>query len=114
LKIETSELEGIGIIELKGRLMGGPDAGALRSAVDRFIQEGIKKFVIDLGRVNWINSTGMGILLTEHSRVRKLGGDLKLSNVSSRIRSILYVTKMTLIFECFDDIESAVESFYFD
>jgi len=94
--------------------MGGPDADSIRDMLHGIIDGGNKKIIVNLGGVNWINSTGVGILMTGYTTMRRNGGDLKLLNVSDRLQSILYVTKLNLIFECFDNEDEAVESFYKD
>ncbi len=91
--------------------MGGPDADYLREVVHKLIEQGKRRVVADLSGVNWINSTGVGILITGYTTLRKNGGDLKLLHVSTKIRSILYVTKLNLIFECYDSEDEAVASF---
>ena len=91
--------------------MGGPDSDYFRELIVSLIEEGTRDVVVDLGKVSWINSTGMGILLSAHNSLRRYGGDLKLVNVTSRIKNILYITKLNLIFECFDSLEDAIESF---
>lgn len=94
--------------------MGGPDADNIRDMLHGIIDGGNKKIIVNLGGVNWINSTGVGILMTGYTTMRRNGGDLKLLNVSDRLQSILYVTKLNLIFECFDNEDEAIESFFRD
>ena len=111
MRVLTRERDGITILELQGKLMGGPDADTFRGIVHDLIEQGSKRVVIDLKGVSWINSTGVGILITGYTTLRKSGGDLKLLHVSKKIQSVLYVTKLNLIFECFDDEHAAVGSF---
>ncbi|MCK4236067.1 MAG: STAS domain-containing protein [Candidatus Krumholzibacteria bacterium] len=111
LKLQSREIDGIVIIDLYGKLMGGPDADIVRDALHGIIDGGNRRVVINLRGVNWINSTGVGILMTGYTTMRRSGGDLKLLNVSDRLQSILYVTKLNLIFECFDSEDEAVASF---
>jgi anti-sigma B factor antagonist len=111
LKIQSREVDDIVILDLQGKLMGGPDADTFRGRVYELIEEGRKRAIVNLRGVNWVNSTGVGILISAYTTLRKNGGDLKLLHVSDRIQSILYVTKLNLIFECFDDEDEAVASF---
>lgn len=111
MKLQSREIDGIVIIDLYGKLMGGPDADIVRDALHGIIDGGNRRVVINLRGVNWINSTGVGILMTGYTTMRRSGGDLKLLNVSDRLQSILYVTKLNLIFECFDSEDEAVASF---
>jgi len=111
LRIEEFDKGEVVLLKVYGRLMGGPDADTFKSRIGSIIAEGKNKVVVDLGRVSWINSTGLGILLSAQSTLRRNGGELKLANVTSRIKNIMFITKLTLIFECFDSVEEAIESF---
>ena len=111
MRVLTRERDGVTILELQGKLMGGPDADAFRGIVHGLIEKDAKRVVIDLKGISWINSTGVGILITGYTTLRKNGGDLKLLHASKKIQSVLYVTKLNLIFECFDDENAAVQSF---
>lgn len=111
MRIQTKELDGVTLVVFQGKLMGGPDADYFREVVHTLIEQGKRRVIADLGGVNWVNSTGVGILITGYTTLRKNGGDLKLLHVSTKIRSILYVTKLNLIFECFDSEDEAVASF---
>jgi anti-sigma B factor antagonist len=111
LKFQSRERDRIVIIDLHGKLMGGPDADSFRDVIHGLIEQGKGRVIVNLRDVNRVNSTGMGILITGYTTLRRSGGDLKLLHVSSKIKSILYVTKLNLIFECFDDEEEAIASF---
>ena len=111
MKLQPKEHGGIVTLRVQGKLMGGPDADVFRSTIYDLIERDKKKIIVDLGSVNWVNSTGIGILTSSFTTLRKNGGDLKLIHVSEKIQSILYVTKLNLIFECFDSEEEAIASF---
>ncbi len=111
MRIETREENGVVILDLQGKLMGGPDAETFKTTFHKLLEKGSKKVVVNLHGVDWINSTGMGILISGYTTMRRGGGDLRLLHVSDRIRSILYVTKLNLIFKCYDSEEEAVASF---
>jgi anti-sigma B factor antagonist len=111
MKHKVREDGKVTIIDLSGKLMGGCDADVFRDLVHELIERGRKKIVVNLAGVKWINSTGVGILITGYTTLRKNKGDLKLLNASKKIESILYVTKLNLIFECYDDERDAVASF---
>jgi anti-sigma B factor antagonist len=111
VRIDTREKNGVVILDLQGKLMGGPDAETFKSAIRKILEKGSKRVIVNLHGVDWINSTGMGILISGYTTMRRGGGDLRLLNVSDRIQSILYVTKLNMIFRCFDDEDGAVESF---
>lgn len=111
MKINQRETYGAVVLDLDGKLTGGPDAETFRNIFKNLINEGKKNIIVNLEKVSWINSTGLGILISGYTSVRKGGGDLILTNVGDRIESILYVTKLNLLFNTFDSEEEAIKSF---
>jgi anti-sigma B factor antagonist len=111
LRIQSKELDGIVTLYLQGKLMGGPDADIFRGTIYDLIEGGRKRVIVDLKGVSWVNSTGVGILISGYTTLRKNGGDMKLVHVSEKIQSILYVTKLNLIFDCFDSEDEAIAGF---
>jgi anti-sigma B factor antagonist len=111
VRIKERKRDGVAILELSGKLMGGPDADAFDETLKALIHEGITNFIINLEKVKWVNSTGLGILIKGYSTVKKNGGDLKLLRVSHRIENIFMVSKLYTVFESFDDEDKAVASF---
>lgn len=111
MKLADRVQDGIVILEPKGKIMGGPDASLLNDKLHEYIEADQKSIVIDLAKVDWMNSTGLGILISSYTTLRNNGGHLKLANVTDKIRSLLTITKLVTVFEAFDDIESAIRSF---
>ena len=91
--------------------MGGPDATLLHDKLHEIIEAGKKKVVIDLSKVDWMNSTGLGILISSYSTLRKSDGELKLANVTEKIQSLLTITKLVTVFDAHDSVEEAISSF---
>jgi anti-sigma B factor antagonist len=91
--------------------MGGPDATVLHDQLHDFIAQNKKKVVIDLSKVEWMNSTGLGILISGLTTLRNNGGELKLASVTEKIQSLLTITKLITVFENFDNVDDAVKSF---
>jgi anti-sigma B factor antagonist len=111
LKITQREVGNAVILDLNGKLTGGPDADVFRDVFKSLIDQGKKNVVVNLEKVSWINSTGLGILISGYTSVRRAGGDLVVMHASDRIESILYVTKLNLLFKSFESEEDAVKSF---
>lgn len=111
MKINQREANGAVVLDLDGKLTGGPDAETFRNIFKNLIAEGKKNIIVNLEKVSWINSTGLGILISGYTSVRKGGGDLVLTHVGDRIESILYVTKLNLLFKSFENEEEAIKSF---
>ncbi len=108
----TQEVRGdVVVLHLAGQLMGGPDADAVRDAVQAVLKQGHRKILVDLQEVSWVNSTGLGVLISSHISTTGSGGHLKLMRASRRIDSIFTVTRLNTVFEIFDDEAAALESF---
>lgn len=99
------------ILEPKGKIMGGPDASLLNEKIHEYIENNRKDVVIDLSKVEWMNSTGLGILISGYTRLRNHQGVLKLANVTDKIQSLLTITKLVTVFETFDSVDEAIKSF---
>lgn len=111
MKLSAREDKGVVILEPKGKIMGGPESTVLHDKLHELINQGKKKVIIDLAKVDWMNSTGLGILISGLTTMRNNGGELKLSNVTEKIQSLLTITKLITIFETFDSVDQAVQSF---
>lgn len=111
MRIKERKRDGVAILELSGKLMGGPDADAFDATLKTLLHEGYRNILVDLDNVRWVNSTGLGILISGYSTVKKNGGDLKLLRVSSRIENIFMVSKLYTVFESFENEDEAVRSF---
>jgi anti-sigma B factor antagonist len=111
MKLNNYEKSGVAVLEPKGKIMGGPDATILHDKLHEFMQNGIKKVVIDMSQVEWMNSTGLGILISGLTTLRNNQGELKLANVTGKIQSLLTITKLISVFEAFDSVEEAIKSF---
>lgn len=111
MKMTESESGGVVILELSGKIIGGPDATLLNDKLHELIEAGKTKIVANLKGVNWMNSSGLGILIGGLTTMRNSGGDLKLANITDRIQSLLMITKLLTVFESFDTIDQAIESF---
>jgi len=111
LKITQREVGNAVVLDLNGKLTGGPDAETFREVFKSLIDRDKKNIVVNLEKVSWINSTGLGILISGYTSVRRGGGDLVIMHASDRIESILYVTKLNLLFKSYESEESALSAF---
>ena len=99
------------IIALDGELMGGEESKRLQERVSQAIQEETCCIVVDMVEVKWMNSSGLGMLMASLTTLRGSGGDLKLANVSDRVRRPIEVTKLDKVIRMYDSLEEAVKSF---
>lgn len=108
----TTTLNGtIGIIEIRGSLIGDGDTDQLRSAVADFLEQGILRLLINLQKVNYLNSSGIGAIISAHASYKKSGGEVKVSGVSGNVQNLLAVTKLIDIFDVYDTPKEALEAF---
>ena len=111
MKLSDRVDNGVAILEPAGKIMGGSDATLLHERLHEHIDKGVKKVVIDLSGVDWVNSTGLGILISGLTTIKSNGGQLKLANVTEKIQSLLTITKLVTVFDSHDTVESALSSF---
>ena len=111
MKIKERKRDGVAILEMSGKLMGGPDSEAFDETIKPLIHEGCHNVIVSMERVKWVNSTGLGILISGYTTLKKSGGELKLLKVSDRIENIFIVSKLYTVFESFQDEDEAVRSF---
>ena len=101
LEIHQREREGITILDLKGRITVGPEAGALREKVSQLAASGSRMVVLNMENVDYIDSTGLGALVMSATTLRKNGGNVKLLNLNRRNIELLVMTKLATVFEIF-------------
>ncbi|MFQ5638764.1 MAG: STAS domain-containing protein [bacterium] len=101
----------VAVLELKGKLMGGPETAAIHEKVKDLVGNKVNKIVIDLGKVKWMNSSGLGALMGSLTTTKNSGGELKLAKVTEKVKSLFMITKLVTIFETFESIDEAVSSF---
>jgi anti-sigma B factor antagonist len=112
LEIHEREREGIVILDLEGRITAGEEAGLLRDTLRRLAEGGHNRIILNLEKVDYIDSTGLGALVMGYTTLRKAGGALKLLNLSRRNIELIVFTKLETVFEIFDDELDAVNSFF--
>ena len=111
MKLTDRVQNNIVVLEPKGKIMGGPDASLLHDKLYELIESDRKQIVIDLAGVEWMNSTGLGILISSYTTLRNNSGELKLANVTDKIQSLLTITKLVSVFDAHDSVDAAVKSF---
>ena len=112
LEITTREREGVIILDLKGRITAGEEAGIFRDAVEAVAKAPDARLILNLQHVDYIDSTGLGAMVMCSTRWRKTGAITKLLNLNRRGLELLVMTKIDTIFELFDDEMDAVNSFF--
>ena len=111
LKMTNREVDGVAVIGLEGRIVLGEESNALREKVKGLLAAGQKKVVLNMTDVTYIDSAGLGALVAAHHSARTQGASLKLSNLGSKFKEILQVTKLLTVFDVYDSEAAAVASF---
>lgn len=110
LKINSRQLEGVTVIECAGRIVFGDEASQLREIVKKEIAEN-SRIVLNLGEVTYIDSGGIGTLVSLFTTARNASGDIKLANLTKRVKDLLQITKLITVFESYDDVQKALNAF---
>ncbi len=111
LEISERRIGEVVILDLVGRITIGDGSLHLHDAVGRLLDEGRNRLVLNLAGVTYVDSSGIGELVSRHTTTRNTGGRLKLLNLPKKVRDLLQITKLLAIFETFDDEASAIASF---
>jgi len=111
MKIKKNPQDDVMVLELSGKIMGGPDFEKFKDEIATVLEAGHKKVILDLSGVPWINSTGLGILITGYHSVKAAEGQLKICSVKERVLSIFYISQLENIFDVFETREEAIASF---
>jgi len=112
LEMQQRDVEGITIFSLQGRLVAGDEVSGFRTRFDSLLAAHIKNIILDMANLNYIDSSGLGSLVVSHSRTLSAGGALKLLNLSKRSAQLLVLTKLSTVFEIFNDEQAAINSFF--
>jgi anti-sigma B factor antagonist len=111
MKISEDVKGDVAIIKLEGKVMGGPDATTFHGKLHELVSSGKKKVVVDLAKVAWMSSVGLGMLISALTTMKNNQGELRLANVTESIESLLTITRLVTIFKAFDSVDEAVASF---
>lgn len=111
MKLTTSTVGGATVVALSGNLMGGPDGTTLNTKLHELIDDGTRYVVLDLSGVQFLNSSGLSLLIAGASALRNAGGALKLARVSAKVSAVITLAKLTSVLEMHESVEAAAASF---
>ena len=111
LKLHTRQVDGVTILDLSGRITLGEGSVQQRDATRDLLSKGSKHILLNLGDVNYIDSSGIGELVSAYTTVRNQGGELKLLNLTKKVHDLLQITKLYTVFDVKDDEATAIASF---
>ena len=111
MKVSTRQVDGITILDLSGRITLGEGSVQLRDSIRDLLAKGSKLILLNLADVNYIDSSGIGELVSAYTTVRNQGGELKLLNLTKKVHDLLQITKLYTVFDVKDDEASAIASY---
>ena len=110
-RVSTRQVDGVNIVDCSGRITLGEGNVLLRDTVKELLAKGQKKILLNLGDVNYIDSSGIGELVSAYTTAKNQGGELKLLKLTKKVHDLLQITKLYTVFEVKDDEAAAVKSF---
>jgi anti-sigma B factor antagonist len=111
LNISERHVGGVTILDMDGKVTIGEGSVALRTAIRRLLEEGKKKILLNLAKVGYIDSSGIGELVSSYTAINKEGGQLKLLNLTQKLQDLLTITKLLTVFDVYESEEEALASF---
>ncbi len=111
MKFQTRQVDGVTILDLSGRITLGEGSVVLRDAVRDVLKKGSKQILLNLGDIDYIDSSGLGELVSAYTTVKNGGGELKLLHLTKKVHDLLQITKLYTVFDIKDDEAAAIASF---
>ena len=111
MKASNRQVNGVTVVDMSGRITLGEGSVILRDTIKDLVGKGQKKILLNLGDVTYIDSSGIGELVSAFTSVRNQGGELKLLNLTKKVHDLLQITKLYTVFDIRDDETAAIGSF---
>ncbi len=111
MKASVRQAEDVIVVDLSGRIKLGEGSTTLRETVKDLMSKGHKKILLNLGDISYIDSSGIGELVSAFTSVRNQGGELKLLNLTKKVHDLLQITKLYTVFDVKDDETAAIRAF---
>jgi anti-sigma B factor antagonist len=111
MKFQTRQVDGVTVLDLNGRITLGEGSVVLRDAVRDVLKKGSNQILLNLGNVDYIDSSGIGELVSAYTTVKSAGGELKLLHLTKKVHDLLQITKLYTVFDIKDDEAAAIASF---
>jgi anti-sigma B factor antagonist len=111
MKATNRQVEGVAVVDMSGRITLGEGSVVLRDTIRDLIGKGSKKILLNLGDVTYIDSSGIGELVSAFTAVRRENGELKLLNLTKKVHDLLQITKLYTVFDIKDDEATAIKAF---
>jgi len=114
MNIKESIQGDVVVLTPKGNLMGDPETTELRDKIKNLAGDGFLKIVLDVGKMRWVNSSGLGAMIAALATMTNQGGDMRIANVTEKINNLFMITQLVKVFKSFDSTERAIASYLID
>lgn len=111
MDIKERVFEGVSVLDLSGKIILGEGDLQIKERIRDLLADGQRKILLNLGDISYIDSAGLGALISSYTTVRREGGKLKLINLTKRIQDLLAITKLITVFDTYDTEKEAIDSF---
>jgi len=111
LRMTDRDVSGVNVLDIEGRIVLGEESNSFREKVKSLLAAGKKKIVLNLANVTYIDSAGLGTLVATFHSARSQGATLKLTNLGTKFKEVLQVTKLMTVFDTYDNEAAAIQSF---
>ena len=111
MAIKKETIDDVAVLILKGKLMGGPETSAIHETVKELVEGGTKKVVLDLTKVTWLNSTGLGMIMASSTTLGNVDGELKIAGLKDKAKGLFAIAKLDTVFKIYGTAERAAADF---
>ncbi len=111
MKIKEEMKGDVLVVSLSGKVIGGPELMDVKTVFQNAVNHDISKVLLDLGKVTWMDSSGLGVIVSGHTTLSRADGSLRILNATKKIHELFIITKLITIFETYNDEQEALNSF---
>jgi anti-sigma B factor antagonist len=111
MKFSSRQVDDVSVFDFKGDLVGGPDASKIRDAITEKLEAGERKFLLNMDKVGFVNSTGIGIVVTVYTSINNAGGTMKICNANEKVSRVMVITKLLQVFDSYYKEAEALKAF---
>jgi len=111
MAIKVEEKRDVVVFAIDGKFMGGGESLELTKTLNKWVEKGFLKVVIDFSNLKWANSAGIGVIVSCYLTMKRLNGDLRITNLTDRVHYYFHISKLDTVFKIFDTVGEAVSSF---
>ncbi len=111
MAISKKVINDVAVLSMKGKLMGGPDTTTIHDTIKELVDEGIVNVVLDMSKVNWLNSIGLGTIMASSTTLTNAGGELKVAGLQDKARGLFSIAKLDSVFKIYESADRAAADF---